>query len=74
MNANDKTAVNVTWNAPAAGTGAVDIRFAVVQMRTTYWANLIAATLQGKCRHGGRHMWNTNALRPLLYIITPSAV
>ena len=43
----DKTSVSFMWTAPAEGTGEVEIRFAVVQVRTTYWANRVAATLQG---------------------------
>ena len=44
---NDKTSVSFMWTAPAEGTGEVQIQFAVVQVRTTYWANQRAATLQG---------------------------
>ena len=44
---NDKTSVSFMWTAPPEGTGEVEIRFAVVRMQMTYWANQLAATLQG---------------------------
>ena len=42
-NGNNKTSVAITWTAPPRGTGTVQIRFAVVQMRVTYWADQLAA-------------------------------
>ena len=48
-NADDKTTVSFTWTAPPVGTGEVEVRFAVVMVRQTYWANQLADTLQGKC-------------------------
>ena len=67
----DKVNVNFTWTAPDEGTGTVEVRFAVVRMRVTYWANQLAATLQGMCRHRVGHILDTHAIRPLLR--TPSA-
>ena len=61
----DKTSVSVTWTAPPMGTGQVDVRFAVVRVQNMYWANQLAATLQGMCKHGGGHMVDTHAIRPL---------
>lgn len=46
-NGDDKAAVAFGWTAPSEGTGEVQIRFAVVQVRMMYWANRLAATLQG---------------------------
>ena len=45
-NADDKTTVSFTWTAPPVGTGEVEVRFAVVMVRQTYWANQLAGTLQ----------------------------
>ena len=47
----DKDNVNFTWTAPSKGTGMVEVRFAVVRIQMTYWANQLAATLLGMCRH-----------------------
>ena len=47
----DKASVSVMWTAPPMGTGQVDVRFAVVRVQTMYWANQLAATLQGMCKH-----------------------
>ena len=68
----DKASVSVMWTAPPMGTGQVDVRFAVVRVQTMYWANQLAATLQGVCKHRGGHMVDTHTIRPLLR--TPSVV
>jgi hypothetical protein len=42
---NDKTMVNVTWTAPPACTGPVTFRFAAVEVRNMYWANIMGPQL-----------------------------
>ena len=59
-NGNDKTTVSFTWTAPPEGTEEVEVRFAVVMVRQTYWASQLADTLQGTCRHSDRHMQDTH--------------
>ena len=59
---NDKTTVSFNWTAPAAGTGEVEFRFAVVMIRQTYWANQLA--MQGKCIRSARHMLDTHTAHP----------
>ena len=39
--------MSFTWTAPPEGTGEVEVRFAVVRVFSTFWANQLAATLQG---------------------------
>ena len=48
---NDKTMVNVTWTAPPACTGPVTFRFAAVEVRNMYWANVMGPQLNGKYSH-----------------------
>ena len=38
--------LSFTWTAPAAGTGAVEFRYAIVQNLLTWWANDASATIQ----------------------------
>ena len=64
-NGMDKPNVTFSWRAPPAGTGAVEVRFAVVEVQMTYWANQLAATLQGMCMHRSTDTWWTSHIDTL---------
>jgi hypothetical protein len=38
--------LNFTWTAPAAGTGAIQFQYTVVQARNTWWAANVSAVVQ----------------------------
>ena len=44
-NGTDKTLISAQWTAPPLGSGNIEFRFAVVQVRTTHWANQLGPVL-----------------------------
>ena len=46
-NGTNKTIISAQWTAPPLGSGNIEFRFAVVQVRTTHWANQLGPVLAG---------------------------
>ena len=50
-NGTDKTFISAQWTAPPLGSGNIEFRFAVVQVRMTHWANQMGPVLAGTYVH-----------------------